>query len=69
MAKRIITHAQLADKGIRFSKVHMWRLERDGKFPRRVRTGQNRYGYLEQEVEDWIDERIAERDAALAARA
>ena len=35
---RILSFEDLrSEKGIPYSKVHLWRLERDGKFPKRCR--------------------------------
>ena len=41
---------------------HIARLEAAGKFPKRIRLGVNRVGWLEQEVLAWLEERIAQRD-------
>ena len=49
-------------KGIPYSKVHLWRLERDGKFPKRVPLGESRHGWLESEIDDWLLERMATRN-------
>lgn len=49
--------------GIPYSPQHIARLEAAGKFPKRIRLGQNRVVWLLKEVEDWLDERIAKRDA------
>jgi prophage regulatory protein len=38
------------------------KLEKAGKFPRRIVVGANRVGWLLSEVEDWINQRVAERD-------
>ena len=46
-----------------FSPAHIDRLEKAGLFPKRVRLGQNRVGWVEQEIEDYIQERIAERSS------
>jgi prophage regulatory protein len=54
-------------KGIPYSKVHLWRLERDGKFPKRVPLGQSRHGWLDSEIDEWITARMAERDGMEAA--
>jgi prophage regulatory protein len=54
-------------KGINYSKTQLWRLEKDGKFPRRVLlTGHpnGRHGWVESEIDAWIRERIAQRDAS-----
>lgn len=64
---RLISYAALSDKGIPYSKIQIWRLERDGQFPKRVKIGAQRYGWVEAEVERWIIERIRARDEAEAA--
>ena len=45
-----------------YSDMHIWRLERDGRFPRRVRLGANRVGWSFREVQDWIESRKIERN-------
>jgi prophage regulatory protein len=45
-----------------YSPQHVARLEQAGKFPKRIRLGQSRVGWLEEEVLDWLKARIAERD-------
>jgi prophage regulatory protein len=37
---------------------HLWRMEQKGTFPRRVRLGDNAVGYVESEVQDWIESRV-----------
>jgi prophage regulatory protein len=49
-------------KGISYSKVQIWRLEKQNKFPKRVKLGPG-HGWLDSEVDDWIMARAAERDA------
>lgn len=46
-----------------YSPAHVARLEAAGQFPKRVRLGAGRVGWVEEEVEDWLRERIALRDA------
>ena len=46
-----------------YSPQHIARLEKAGKFPKRVRLGQARVAWVEAEIDEWINERIAERDA------
>ena len=43
MAAHLITYDDLAAKGIPYKKPHLWRLEKAGKFPRRVPIGAARY--------------------------
>jgi len=45
-----------------YSYAHIDRLEAQGLFPKRVRLGQNRVGWVRSEVEDWIQVRIEQRD-------
>ena len=59
---------QLIDKKalvklVQYSPQHIARKEKAGTFPKRIRLGPSRVAWLLSEVEDWIDERILERDA------
>ncbi len=51
-----------------YSDMHIWRLERDDKFPRRIPLGGNRVGWSLQEVQEWIEARKAGRFDALEQR-
>lgn len=51
---------------IPYTRQHVLKLEKAGRFPRRVPVGENRVGWLLSEVEAWIDARIAERDGVAA---
>lgn len=42
----------------------VYRMERAGKFPKRLRLGGNSCGWLQSEVDGWIAERAAARDEA-----
>jgi prophage regulatory protein len=64
MASRLISYEGLSAKCIPYSKPHLWRLEKAGKFPKRVPIGAGRYGYVEAEIDAYIERKIAERDAA-----
>ena len=46
-----------------YSHQHIARLEAVGQFPKRVRLGNNRVGWIEAEVLDWLQARIDARDA------
>jgi prophage regulatory protein len=47
----------------RLSSVSIWRLERKKLFPRRIKLGGKRVGWIEREVLDWIGARMADRAA------
>jgi prophage regulatory protein len=57
-------HRALKDRGVSFTSVHLLRLEKLGRFPRRIRVGENRVGWIEAEIDQYLQERIAERNAA-----
>ena len=54
--------------GITFSWTHIWRLEQEGRFPRRAKVvpGGNAVCWKRSEIEAWIAGRFAERDAKIA---
>ena len=60
---RILRRRELVAK-VGLSPMQIWRLETAGKFPGRVELGPNSVGWIEAEVDRWIELRIAKRDAA-----
>lgn len=40
----------------------IWRMEKEGNFPKRIRLGGNSCGWFENEVQDWLTARGAERE-------
>ncbi len=59
--QRVLTTAQLRER-VPFSRMHFWRLARDGKFPRPIKLGPRRLGWIEAEIEKWVADRAAERE-------
>lgn len=47
-----------------YSPAHIARLEAAGLFPKRVRLGIGRVGWVEEEIDAWLREHIARRDAS-----
>ncbi len=64
---RIIS-AQERRELVPYSDMHIWRLEQDDKFPRRIPLGSNRVGWSLREVQEWIEARKAGRIDALEQR-
>jgi prophage regulatory protein len=64
---RIIRRHQLTDK-VGYCLAHIYRLERQGLFPRRIRLGRRAVGWVEEEVEAWLQERVDARDEGPSAR-
>ena len=58
---RLLSKKQVREK-VLYSPAHIARLEAAGKFPKRIRLGQGRVGWLELEIDEWLRARIAERD-------
>lgn len=58
---RILSKRQLKEL-VLYSPQHVARLEKAGKFPKRVQIGPNRVGWVEDEVLDWLRERLNRRD-------
>jgi len=58
---RLLSKRQVRDL-VLYSPQHTARMEKDGTFPKRVRLGSGRVGYVESEILNWIAARIAERD-------
>jgi prophage regulatory protein len=54
----------LEGRGVPFTRAHLDRLQKAGKFPKKVKLGDNCAAYVESEIEAWIAARCAERDAA-----
>lgn len=58
---RLLSKRQLKEL-VLYSPQHVARLEAAGRFPKRVKLGQCRVGWIEQEVLDWLQERIKRRE-------
>jgi len=61
IAMRILSKRQLKEL-VLYSPQHVARLEKAGTFPKRVQIGPNRVGWVEDEVLDWLQERLNRRD-------
>jgi prophage regulatory protein len=59
--ERLITRHELRSM-VPYTPQHILRLEKDGKFPRRVQLGANRVAWLLSEIDAWVAARVAERD-------
>ncbi|EAQ34565.1 hypothetical protein NB311A_06091 [Nitrobacter sp. Nb-311A] len=66
MSQKLIDYADLSEKGINASMVTLWRWEKAGKFPRRVRVSHLKVAWVEDEVDRHIAARIAARPARVA---
>jgi prophage regulatory protein len=62
---KLISMSELDEKGISYSRAHIYRLIHAKKFPEPVRLGENRIAFVESEIESWLKSKVAERDAKL----
>ncbi len=58
---KLLTKKEVRDR-VCYSPQHIARLEKAGKFPKRVQLGPNRVGWVEAEIDAWIRDRIDDRD-------
>ncbi len=62
MTRKLVTKKELKSVyGVPYCFAHIARLEAAGQFPQRVRLGACRVAWVAEEVEIWIEERIANR--------
>jgi prophage regulatory protein len=68
MGIRILSKKELRQL-VLYSPAHIDRLEKAGRFPKRVQLGPCRVGWIEAEVLAWLETRIKQRDARDTAKA
>jgi len=62
MTRKLVSKKELKSVyGVPYSFAHIARLEVAGQFPKRIRLGACRVAWIAEEVDDWIEERIANR--------
>jgi prophage regulatory protein len=62
MTRKLVSKKELKSiYGVPYSFAHIARLEVAGQFPSRVRLGACRVAWVAEEVENWIEERVANR--------
>jgi prophage regulatory protein len=57
---RILSKKQLKEL-VLYSPQHIARMEKAGKFPKRIQLGPNRVGWVEDEVLNWLRPRLEHR--------
>jgi prophage regulatory protein len=62
---RILDKDGLKAKGVDLNDSTLWRLMRAGKFPKAILIG-NRRGWVESEIDQYLEKLIAARDMAAA---
>ena len=62
---RIISWRELSEM-VPFTRQHVLRLEKAGKFPRRIQIGARRVGWLYAEIESWVTAKVDGRDTTFS---
>jgi prophage regulatory protein len=63
---RMLSYADLRDRGINYSKMHLSRLWKRGLFPRPVKLGAGGINaWLEHEIDQYLEDCIKARDVRM----
>lgn len=60
---KVLRKREVAER-LGVSIMTLWRWEKKGTFPRHISLGSGSVGYLETEVDEWLQEKAESRDAA-----
>jgi prophage regulatory protein len=64
--RRLLSYDDLRERGIKLSKLQLWRMARDGKFPKPVKLSHSRNAWVEAEVDKWLDALVENRSAEVS---
>jgi prophage regulatory protein len=59
--RRLVPYPGLGERGIPFTRMHLGRLEAEGKFPQRIQLGENTIAWFEDEIDDYLEQKAAAR--------
>lgn len=66
MSENVFLKTDEVCKRTTFSRTQIWKLEKENDtFPKSIRMGRRKV-FVESEIQDWIDQQIASRDAMVA---
>lgn len=51
-----------------YSKAWIYRLLKEKRFPQSVKIGSRSIAFVESEVDEWVNQRIEERDALISTK-
>jgi prophage regulatory protein len=56
---KVLTYPDLAGRGIRWSRQHVWRLVKEKKFPPPFKLGLKTNAWTDVQIDGYLEERIA----------
>lgn len=60
LERLLVSKKDLKALGVPYSAAHIARLEKEGKFPKRIQLGACRVAWRYKDICDWIDARAAD---------
>jgi predicted DNA-binding transcriptional regulator AlpA len=61
MTAKIIYYEDICNLGIKLSKGSLWKLMREGKFPKAIKIGKGKNAWLVEEINQYLENQIAMR--------
>jgi prophage regulatory protein len=61
---KFLDYADLRERGIRYSKPHLWRLWTSGKFPKPIKLSTSRNAWTEDAIQQWMEDVAAGEEPA-----
>jgi prophage regulatory protein len=62
---KVLGYPDLQSKGIKWTRQHIHRLVKEGRFPPPFKLGDKTNAWTETEIDKYLKDRVAERDTAL----
>jgi len=62
---RLISQREVMQR-VPYGRTTIWKLIKQGRFPQPVKIGGNRVAFVDSEIDDWIEQQIAQRDGGQA---
>lgn len=66
MSVRFLRYSDLKPRGVPWSQMHLSRLEKERKFPKRVQLGPGTTVWVEAEIEAFLADKLAARETVAA---
>jgi prophage regulatory protein len=64
---QLVAYPQLIDFGVPFSRMHISRMEKAGKFPMHIKLGGKSIAWVRDELDAWLAQRMKARPTIVAA--